>query len=60
VKTQVKPKQFQMFDLYVLKEWPAGEVAHALGVSLTNIYVNKHRIGSMLKKEMKELGRNTG
>jgi RNA polymerase sigma-70 factor (ECF subfamily) len=55
VKTQVKPKQFQTFDLYVLKEWPPKEVARALGVSQTNVYVTKHRVGSLLKKEMKRL-----
>jgi RNA polymerase sigma-70 factor (ECF subfamily) len=60
VKSQVKPKQFQMFDLYVLKEWPAIEVARALGVSVTHLYVNKHRIAGLLKKEMKELARRSG
>jgi RNA polymerase sigma-70 factor (ECF subfamily) len=55
VKTQVKPKQFQMFDLYVIKEWSPQEVARALGVSQANVYVTKHRIGSLLKKEMRRL-----
>jgi RNA polymerase sigma-70 factor (ECF subfamily) len=55
VKTQVKPKQFQMFDLYVVKEWPPQEVARALGVSQANVYVTKHRVGSLLKKEMRRL-----
>jgi hypothetical protein len=36
VKTQFKPKQFQMFDLYVMKEWPVKEVARALGVTATH------------------------
>jgi RNA polymerase sigma-70 factor (ECF subfamily) len=60
VKSQVKPKQFQMFDLYVIKEWPAIEVARALGVSVTHLYVNKHRIAGLLKKEMKELAQRSG
>jgi RNA polymerase sigma-70 factor (ECF subfamily) len=55
VKTRVKPKQFQIFDLYVLKEWRVEEVARALGVSATHVYVNKHRVGSLLKKELKKL-----
>lgn len=53
VKTQVKPKQFQMFDLYVRKEWPVKDVARAIGVSATHVYVNKHRVARLLKRELK-------
>ena len=31
VKRQVKPKQYQMFDLYAIKRWPVREVARSLG-----------------------------
>ena len=55
VKAQFKPKQFQMFDLYVLKEWPVKEVARALGVTATHLYVMKHRVSAALKKEMLRL-----
>ena len=57
VRRQVKPKQFQMFDLYVLKEWPVKDVARALDVSVTHVYVNKHRVAALLKKEVKDLER---
>ena len=57
VKAQLKPKQFQMFDLYVLKEWPVKDVARALGVTATHVYVNKHRVAGLLKREMKNLER---
>ena len=60
VKAQVKPKQFQMFDLYVLKEWPVKDVARALSVSTTHVYVNKHRISGMIKAELKRLERKIG
>jgi RNA polymerase sigma factor (sigma-70 family) len=56
VKAQVKPKQFQMFDLYVLKEWPVKDVARALGVSVAHVYVNKHRIAGLLKKALHTMG----
>jgi RNA polymerase sigma-70 factor (ECF subfamily) len=56
VKAQVKPKQFQMFDLYVVKEWPVKEVAKALGVSVAHVYVNKHRLARLLKKTLQALG----
>lgn len=48
-------KQLQMFDLNVLKEWPACQVAKSLGVSVANVHVTKHRISAALKSEMKHL-----
>lgn len=57
VKAQVKPKQFQMFDLYALKEWPVKDVARAMGVTMTHVYVNKHRVAAILKKELTTLVR---
>ena len=60
VKSQLKPKQFQMFDLYALKEWPVKDVARALGVSTTHVYVTKHRVAGMIKAELKRLERKIG
>jgi RNA polymerase sigma-70 factor (ECF subfamily) len=48
-------KQFQIFDLLVVKEWPAAEVARSLGVTLANVYVTRHRISTAVKKETKRL-----
>ena len=53
VKNQVTPKQYQMFELYVLREWPVRKVAATLGVSATQVYLAKHRIGGLFKKEMR-------
>lgn len=55
LKTQAKPKQFQIFDLYVLKQWPIAKVTAALGVNFGQVYVAKHRLTAMLKKEIKAL-----
>jgi RNA polymerase sigma factor (sigma-70 family) len=52
VKAQVAPKQFQMFHLYVVKEQPAPEVARTLGVTVAQVYLAKHRISTLLKKEV--------
>src|SRR6266496_3541632 len=57
VKSKFSLKQFQMFDLQALKEWPAADVAKSLGVSVANVYVTKHRISAALKKEMRRLER---
>jgi len=48
-------KQIQIFDLIVIKEWPAGEVAEALGVTLANVYVTKHRVAAAVKREVAHL-----
>ena len=55
VKRQVSPSQYQMFDLYVNKGMATGDVARALGVSAARIYLAKHRVGHLLKKEVKKL-----
>ena len=44
-------------DLYVIKEWPVKDVARALDVSVTHVYVNKHRIAMMIKTQLKRLQR---
>ena len=53
VKRAVDPKQYQIFDLYVLKNWPARKVASTLKVNLGRVYLAKHRIGTMIKKELR-------
>ena len=55
VKQQVNPKQFQMFNFYVLKQWPVKEVARTLGVTATQVYLAKHRISALVKKEVTRL-----
>ncbi|MGH7971268.1 MAG: RNA polymerase sigma factor, partial [Limisphaerales bacterium] len=57
IKPRFSLKQFQIFDLLVLKEWPAADVAKSLGVSLANVYVTRHRIAAAIKKETKRLER---
>jgi RNA polymerase sigma-70 factor (ECF subfamily) len=55
VKKKVDPKQFQIFDCYVRKEWPAQKVATELKVSVGQVYLIRHRISSLLKKEVRTL-----
>ncbi|MBM3879211.1 MAG: sigma-70 family RNA polymerase sigma factor [Verrucomicrobia bacterium] len=55
VKLQVRPKQFQIFDLYALQHWPAREVAQALKVNLAQVYLAKHRVTVLLKREVARL-----
>ena len=55
VKGRVSAKQFQMFDLYVLKEWPVREVARTLKANLAQVYLAKHRVTSLIKQETEKL-----
>jgi len=55
VKRKVEGKQYQIFDCYVMKEWPAKKVAKELGVSMTQVYLAKHRVSALMKKELKSL-----
>jgi RNA polymerase sigma factor (sigma-70 family) len=55
VKKKIDPKQFQIFDCYVRKEWPAQKVAAQLRVNVGQVYLARHRVGALLKKEIKAL-----
>ena len=55
VKRRVSIEQFQMFDLFVLKQWPARDVAKTLSVTIAHVYVAKHRISKLIRKEVEAL-----
>ncbi len=55
VKKLVSPKQFQIFDAYVMKEWEPAKVRKELGVSMAQVYLAKHRVGGLVKKEIEKL-----
>lgn len=57
VKTRVKEEHYQIFDLYVLKHWPVKKVAETLGVNIGQIYLAKHRVSLLIKKEIRLLER---
>lgn len=56
VKKEVNPKQFQIFDLYLLRNWPVRQVAQTLRISSGQVYLAKHRVANLLKKELKRVG----
>jgi RNA polymerase sigma-70 factor (ECF subfamily) len=57
VKRQVSPEQFQIFDLYCIENWPVKKVAQTLRVSATKVYLAKHRIARLLKRQIEMLRR---
>jgi RNA polymerase sigma-70 factor (ECF subfamily) len=55
VRDRIEERQFQIFDLYVLKDWPPEDVARTLGISMARVYLTKHRVSAQLKKEVQRL-----
>jgi RNA polymerase sigma-70 factor (ECF subfamily) len=55
VKRQVDPKQFQIFDCYVIQKWPPRQVADELKVTQGRVYLAKHRIGILIRREIHRL-----
>lgn len=57
VRDSIDCRQYQIFDLYALKERPAREVATRLGVSVARVYLVKQRVQARLRKELQRIER---
>lgn len=55
VKAKVSPQQYQIFYCYVVKAWTVDEVRKELGVSAAQVYLAKHRVGRIMRKELEYL-----
>lgn len=55
VKPLLKPEHYQIFDLYALRQLPVSQVAEIMGVSAARIYLVKHRVAALVKREIKDL-----
>ncbi len=60
VRQRVDARQYQIFDLYVIKEWPVKKIAATLNVSPGQVYLAKHRVSVLVKKEITNLGSKIG
>ena len=58
VKRQVSLKQWQIYELYAVQQWPVRKVASALNVNLGQIYLAKHRVSRLLRHELRKLDGN--
>lgn len=52
LRRRVKPKHFQIFDLYNLRHWTPHQVARELGVTRVQVYLVHHRLTRLLKEEV--------
>jgi RNA polymerase sigma factor (sigma-70 family) len=55
VKRKVDARHYQIFDCAVLKEWPAAKVAKELRVNVAQVYLVKHRLSALLKREVRAI-----
>ena len=60
VAGRVKPRHFQVFDLYVRQQWPVLRVATALHLNPASVYVIGHRLTKQLKAEVEKLRKQLG
>jgi RNA polymerase sigma-70 factor (ECF subfamily) len=51
----VKAKHYQVYDLYVLKQWPGRKGGAGPGLNAGQIFIAKHRILALMKKEVRRL-----
>jgi RNA polymerase sigma factor (sigma-70 family) len=57
VKRKVAPEHYQIFYLHGVKGMPARHISELLGASMTKIYVVRHRIARLVKREVRALER---
>ena len=57
VKRKVNPEHYQIFYLHSVKNMAAGDIAKLLGVSIAKVYVVRHRVANLIKREVKALER---
>jgi len=54
-RRRMDPKQYQIFDCSVNKEWPPERIAKAFGISLNQVYLAKHRMTALIKEEAERI-----
>ena len=55
VKAKASAQSYQIFDLCALRNWPVKRVAAALNISAAQVYLAKHRVMGLVKREARLL-----
>jgi RNA polymerase sigma-70 factor (ECF subfamily) len=55
VKDSVPARRFQIFYFYVIKQLPVLKVSQMFDVNIGHVYLIKHRVSFLIRKEMKRL-----
>jgi RNA polymerase sigma-70 factor (ECF subfamily) len=56
-RRRIDPRQYQIFDCYVNKEWPPERVAKTFNISINQVYIAKSRVTDLIKEEAARLQR---
>jgi len=60
VKRKVAPEHYQIFYLHSLEGMPARDVGELLGASVPKVYVVRHRVARLIKREIRVLEKKDG
>jgi RNA polymerase sigma-70 factor (ECF subfamily) len=55
VKRSRDLKHYQIFDLFVNKEWAPAKIAKTFEITVAQVYLTKHRVVQAIKKEVERL-----
>ena len=53
MRSQVKPTTLRAFELFVLEEWPADEVAARVGITRNAVYLARRNVLTLMRKRQK-------
>jgi len=54
-RRRLDPKQYQIFDFYVNKDWPPEKIAKTFAVPVGQVYLAKHRVSESIRDEVERL-----
>lgn len=57
VKANANARQYQIFNLHVIKKLPADRVAQGMGLKVADVHQAKHRVVALIKREVRRLQR---
>lgn len=60
VKLKVSAAHYQIFDLYALQQVPLTKICRLFGVGAGRVYLIKHRVGRVLRREIQKLEAQEG
>ena len=60
VKAKTNPEHYQIFYLHSVKNMPARDIGELMGASAAKVYVVRHRVARMMKRELALLAGQEG
>ena len=55
IRRRISPEKFQVFHLYAVQRLPVTQVARMAGVSVAKVYLTRHRVWALIRKEVNNL-----